>query len=134
MGRVSRIMKLVIAAIVVLAVAAAHEDGPDNLSLHAEHFPHSSGSKSAIYQFQIDNNNAKARQTGAVEFTAEISPDMEIENAYFYNEKSQSSPGTAAQKGTCKIGQRSPSSQGSIRKKFPGALILPTATRCLKTK
>merc|ERR1712078_945854 len=129
MGELAK-MKVVIAAIVLVAVAAAHEDGPDNLALHAEHFPHSSGSQSAIYQFQIDNNNAKARQT-AVQFTAEISPDMEIENAYFYNEKSQSSPGTAAQKGKCKIGQRSPSSQGSIRKKFPGARItFPKLIRC----
>ena len=46
----------------------------DNLALHAEHFPHTQGSKSAIYQFQIDNNNAKAKQTSAVQFTAEISP------------------------------------------------------------
>merc|ERR1712078_512535 len=129
MGELAK-MKVVIAAIVLVA-AAADEDGPDNLALHAEHFPHSSGSQSAIYQFQIDNNNAKARQTSAVQFTAEISPDMEIENAYFYNEKSQSSPGTAAQKGKCKIGQRSPSSQGSIRKKFPGARItFPKLIRC----
>jgi hypothetical protein len=48
----------------------------DNLALHAEHFPHTQGSKSAIYQFQIDNNNAKATPTGAVQFTAEISPGV----------------------------------------------------------
>merc|ERR1719199_2119941 len=111
------------AAIALLAVAGAHEDGPDNLALHAEHFPHTQGSKSAIYQFQIDNNNAKAKQTSAVQFTAEISPDMDIENAYFYNERSQSNPGAKAQKGKCKIGQRSPSSQKDIQKRFPGARI-----------
>ena len=32
---------------------------------------------------------------------------MDIENAYFYNERSQSTPGAKAQKGKCKIGQRS---------------------------
>merc|ERR1712159_940146 len=113
-------MKCVFVLVAVLALAAAHEDGPDNLALHAKHFPHSQGSKSAIYQFQIDNNNPKAKETGAVEFTAEISPDMDIENAYFYN-----------QKGKCKVGQRSPSSQGDIRKRFPGARItFPKLIRC----
>lgn len=122
---------LVLAAIALFAVAGAHEDGPDNLALHAEHFPHTQGSKSAIYQFQIDNNNAKAKQSSSVEFTAEISPDMDIENAYFYNEQSQSKPGVKAQKGKCKIGQRSPSSQGDIRKRFPGARItFPKLIRC----
>lgn|ERR1719331_848034 len=122
---------LVLAAIALFAVAGAHEDGPDNLALHAEHFPHTQGSKSAIYQFQIDNNNAKAKQSSSVEFTAEISPDMDIENAYFYNEQSQSKPGVKAQKGKCKIGQRSPSSQDDIRKRFPGARItFPKLIRC----
>merc|ERR1719337_410940 len=115
-------MKFVV-VVAILAFAVAHEDGPDNLALHAEHFPHTQGSKSAIYQFQIDNNNAKAKQTSAVQFTAEISPDMDIENAYFYNERSQSNPGAKAQKGKCKIGQRSPSSQKDIQKRFPGARI-----------
>merc|ERR1712167_496510 len=73
--------------------------------------------------FQIDNNNAKSRPTSPVEFTAEISPDMDVQNAYFFNEKSQSKPGSPAQKGNCKVGQRSPASQMQIRKKFPGALI-----------
>merc|ERR1719247_1063481 len=108
---------LVLAAIALFAVAGAHEDGPDNLALHAEHFPHTQGSKSAIYQFQIDNNNAKAKQSSSVEFTAEISPDMDIENAYFYNEQSQSKPGVKAQK--------------DIRKRFPGARItFPKLIRC----
>ena len=56
---------------------------------------------------------------------------MDIENAYFYNEQSQSKPGVKAQKGKCKIGQRSPSSQGDIRKRFPGARItFPKLIRC----
>merc|ERR1719506_1366570 len=115
-------MKSTVACIALLvALASAHEDGPDDLALHAEHFPRAEGSKSAIYQFQIDNNNHQSKRTSPVEFTAEISPDMDVQNAYFYNEKSQSKPGTPAQKGKCKIGQRSPSSQGEIRKKFPGA-------------
>merc|ERR1719274_177391 len=87
-------MKFVV-VVAILAFAVAHEDGPDNLALHAEHFPHTQGSKSAIYQFQIDNNNAKA------------------------------------QKGKCKIGQRSPSSQKDIQKRFPGARItFPKLIRC----
>merc|ERR1711970_873886 len=108
----------IVAAIVLCALASAHEEGPDKLALHAEHFPRAEGSKSAIYQFQIDNNNHGSARTSPVEFTAEISPDMDIENAYFFNEQSQSNPGVKAQKGKCKIGQRSPSSQNDIRKRF----------------
>merc|ERR1711970_470524 len=121
----------IVAAIVLCALASAHEEGPDKLALHAEHFPRAEGSKSAIYQFQIDNNNHGSARTSPVEFTAEISPDMDIENAYFFNEKSQSKPGTPAQKGKCKIGQRSPQSQGEISKRFPGARItFPKLIRC----
>merc|ERR1712046_127712 len=125
-------MKVIaVAALVIAAVAMAHQDGPDDLALHAEHFQHAEGGKSAIYQFQIDNNNAKSRRSSPVQFTAEISPDMDVENAYFYNEKSQSKPGSAAEKGKCKVGQRSPSSQNDIRKKFPGARItFPKLIRC----
>merc|ERR1719163_1724705 len=125
-------MKSTVACIALLvALASAHEDGPDKLALHAEHFPRAEGSKSAIYQFQIDNNNHGSARTSPVEFTAEISPDMDIENAYFFNEKSQSKPGTPAQKGNCKVGQRSPQSQAQIRKKFPGARItFPKLVRC----
>merc|ERR1712216_743548 len=97
-------------ALALCAVATAHEEGPDKLALHAEHFPHAQGSRAAIYQFQID---------------------MDVENAYYFNEKSQSKPGTPAQKGNCKVGQRSPQSQAQIRKKFPGARItFPKLVRC----
>ena len=57
----------------------------DNLALHAEHFPHTQGSKSAIYQFQIDNNNAKAKQSSSVEFTAEISPGDKLTASFLSN-------------------------------------------------
>jgi len=115
----------------VLALAAGHESGPDKLALHAEHFPHAQGSKQAIYQFQIDNNNIRSKPTSPVSFTAEISPDMDVENAYYFNEKSQSKPGTPAQKGSCKVGSRSPKSQNEIRKKFPGARItFPKLIKC----
>merc|ERR1711998_497554 len=118
-------------ALALCALAAGHESGPDQLALHAEHFPHAQGSRAAIYQFQIDNNNPKSKPTSPVEFTAEISPDMDVANAYFFNEKSQSRPGTPAQRGNCKVGQRSPQSQQSIRKKFPGARItFPKLVRC----
>merc|ERR1711998_798245 len=118
-------------AIALCVLVAAHEDGPDKLSLHAEHFPRAEGSKAAIYQFQIDNNNQKSKRTSPVEFTAEISPDMDVENAYFFNEQSQSKPGVAAQKGKRKIGQRSSHSQKAIRKQFPGARItFPKLIRC----
>jgi len=121
----------VVAALALCTLVAAHEEGPDSLALHAEHFPRTQGSKAAIYQFQIDNNNHKSARTSPVEFTAEISPDMDVENAYFYNERSQSHPGKAAQKGKCKIGQRSPTSQSDIRKKYPGARItFPKLIRC----
>merc|ERR1711924_304835 len=47
------------------------------------------------------------------------------------NERSQSKPGTPAQKGKCKVVQRSPSSQNEIRKRFPGARItFPKLIRC----
>merc|ERR1711970_1056871 len=121
----------IVAAIVLCALASAHEEGPDKLALHAEHFPRAEGSKSAIYQFQIDNNNHQSKRTSPVEFTAEISPDMDVENAYFFNEQSQSNPGSAATKGKCKIGHRSSSSQTEIRKRFPGARItFPKLIRC----
>jgi len=124
-------MKGVALFIVVCALAAAHEDGPDDLALHAENFPQAQGGKSAIYQFQIDNNNMKSKRTSPVEFTAEISPDMEVMNAYYFNEQSQTKPGTKAEKGSCKIGQRSPHSQGEIQKRFPGARItFPKLIRC----
>merc|ERR1712216_335216 len=128
----SSAMKSTVACIALLvALASAHEDGPDALELHAEHFPRAQGAKSAIYQFQIDNNNQGSARTSPAEFTAEISPDMDVENAYFYNERSQSKPGTPAQKGKCKGGQRSPSSQNEIRKRFPGARItFPKLIRC----
>jgi len=132
MGRDQEAMKSTCVAIALLvALASAHEDGPDELALHAEHFPRAEGSKAAIYQFQIDNNNQKSERTSPVEFTAEISPDMDVENAYFFNEKSQSNPGTPAQKGKCKVGQRSSHSQTDIRKRFPGARItFPKLIRC----
>merc|ERR1712022_52379 len=132
MGRDQEAMKSTCVAIALLvALASAHEDGPDELALHAEHFPRAEGSKAAIYQFQIDNNNHKSLRTSPVEFTAEISPDMDVENAYFFNEKSQTKPGTPAQKGNCRVGQRSPQSQAQIRKKFPGARItFPKLVRC----
>merc|ERR1711924_304293 len=124
-------MKLLVLAVVVCGLAIAHEEGPDKMALHAEHFPHADGARSAIYQFQIDNNNMKSKPTSPVEFTAEISPDMDVENAYFFNEKSQTKPGTPAQKGNRKVGQRSPQSQSQIRKKFPGARItFPKLVRC----
>merc|ERR1712054_207134 len=124
-------MKLLVLAVVVCGLAIAHEEGPDKMALHAEHFPHADGARSAIYQFQIDNNNLKSKPTSPVEFTAEISPDMDVNNAYFFNEKSQTKPGTPAQKGNCKVGQRSPQSQTQIRKKFPGARItFPKLIRC----
>merc|ERR1711975_44701 len=124
-------MRIAFIVLVVCGLAFGHEQGPDKLALHAEHFPHAQGSKAAIYQFQIDNNNAKSKPTSPVEFTAEISPDMDVENAYYFNEKSQSKPGTPAQKGNCKVGQRSPQSQAQIRKKFPGARItFPKLVRC----
>merc|ERR1712017_57194 len=81
-------MKLLVLAVVVCGLAIAHAEG----------------ARSAIYQFQIDNNNVKSKPTSPVEFTAEISPDMDVENAYYFNEKSQSKPGTPAQKGNCKVG------------------------------
>merc|ERR1712216_746911 len=131
MGSREQEMKFLAVIAVLCAVAAAHEEGPDKMSLHAEHFPHAQGSTAAIYQFQIDNNNKASKPTSPVEFTAEISPDMYVENAYFFNEKSQSKPGTPAQKGNCKVGQRSPQSQAQIRKKFPGARItFPKLVRC----
>merc|ERR1712022_29273 len=132
MGRDQEAMKSTCVAIALLvAMASAHEDGPDELALHAEHFPRAEGSKAAIYQFQIDNNNQKSKRTSPVEFTAEISPDMDVENAYFFNEQSQSKPGVAAQKGKCEIGQRSSHSQKAIRKQFPGARItFPKLIRC----
>merc|ERR1712216_199650 len=131
MGSREQEMKFLAVIAVLCAVAAAHEEGPDKMSLHAEHFPHAQGSRAAIYQFQIDNNNKASKPTSPVEFTAEISPDMYVENAYFFNEKSQSKPGTPAQKGNCKVGQRSPQSQKAIRKKSPGARIsFPKLIRC----
>merc|ERR1711868_282569 len=115
---ISEPMKLLVATVaLVLALAAGHESGPDKLALHAEHFPHAQGSKSAIYQFQIDNNNLRSKPTSPVSFTAEISPDMDVQNAYYFNELSQSKPGTPAQKGNCKVGSRSTKSQSEIRKK-----------------
>merc|ERR1711907_284214 len=124
-------MRIAFIALVVCGLAFGHEQGPDKLALHAEHFPHAQGSRAAIYQFQIDNNNPKSKPTSPVEFTAEISPDMDVANAYFFNEKSQSRPGTPAQGGNCKVGQRSPQSQAQIRKKFPGARItFPKLIRC----
>merc|ERR1711924_284030 len=130
----ARMMRCTVALCVIAAVvlcAEAHEEGPDQLALHAEHFPRASGSKSAIYQFQIDNNNQHSKRTSPVEFTAEISPDMDVDNAYYYNEQSQSKPGTPAQKDKCKVGQRSPSSQNEIKKRFPGARItFPKLIRC----
>ena len=42
--------------------------------MHVEHYPHTEGSNQAIYQFQIDNNNKDDKQSGAVQFTAEVSP------------------------------------------------------------
>merc|ERR1711912_168307 len=131
MGDLAAMKVAFVCLAVVVALASAHEDGPDDLALHAEHFPRAEGSKGAIYQFQIDNNNHKSKRTSPVEFTAEISPDMDVENAYFFNEQSQTNPGKAAQKGKCKIGQRSPSSQSDIRKKYPGARItFPKLIRC----
>merc|ERR1711968_20214 len=131
MGDLAAMKVAFVCLAVVVALSSAHEDGPDDLALHAEHFPRAEGSKGAIYQFQIDNNNHKSKRTSPVEFTAEISPDMDVENAYFFNEQSQSKPGIAAQKGKCKIGQRSAHSQKSIRKQFPGARItFPKLIRC----
>merc|ERR1711865_812408 len=86
----------------------------DDLSMHVEHYPHTEGSNQAIYQFQIDNNNKDDKQSGAVQFTAEVSPDMDVTNAYFFREKT----GQAATKEDCKVGQRSPAAQDKINKKF----------------
>ena len=44
--------------------------------MHVEHYPHTEGSNQAIYQFQIDNNNKDDKQSGAVQFTAEVSPGL----------------------------------------------------------
>eukprot|EP00657_Telonema_sp_P-1_P010252 TRINITY_DN4604_c0_g1_i1.p1 TRINITY_DN4604_c0_g1~~TRINITY_DN4604_c0_g1_i1.p1 ORF type:complete len:183 (-),score=44.91 TRINITY_DN4604_c0_g1_i1:88-636(-) len=115
--------------LLVCAVAAtpADEAALDNLSLHVEHYPHSDGANNAIYQFQIDNLNHGDKPTGTVDFTAEVSPDMDVTNAYFYREKA----GQQATKQGCKIGQRSPSSQEKIMKKFPGARItFPKIVKC----
>merc|ERR1711904_149566 len=131
MGITAEMKLAILLAIALFALSTAHEEGPDNLSLHAEHFSNAQGSTNKIYQFQIDNNNHKSKRTSPVEFTAEISPDMDVENAYFFNEQSQSKPGTVAKKGKCKIGQRSAHSQKSIRKQFPGARItFPKLIRC----
>jgi len=95
--------------------------------MHVEHYPHTEGSNQAIYQFQIDNNNKDDKQSGAVQFTAEVSPDMDVTNAYFFREKT----GQAATKEDCKVGQRSPAAQDKINKKFPGAKItFPKLVRC----
>merc|ERR1712007_54721 len=102
MGEIAMKLLLIAAVAIIIATSTAHESGPDSLSLHAEHFSHAQGSKSAIYQFQIDNNNKKSTPTGPVQFTAEISPDMDVNQAYYFNEMSQTKPGTPAQKGACK--------------------------------
>merc|ERR1712178_254286 len=99
----------------------------DDLSLHVEHYPHAQGSNKAIYQFQIDNNNKDDKRTAPVKFTAEVSPDMDVTNAYFFREKS----GTQPQKEDCKVGQRSPDSQERMQKKFPGVkMTFPKVVQC----
>merc|ERR1712072_976051 len=122
------VMKWVLAALLVASVmGASPEEELDKLALHVEHYPHAQGSNHAIYQFQIDNNNKDDKPTEAVDFTAEISPDMDVTNAYFFKEKSGQTP----QKESCKVGQRSPASQEKISKKFPGAKItFPKLIRC----
>merc|ERR1712072_511876 len=118
----------VLAALLLAGVmGASPEEELDKLALHVEHYPHAQGSNHAIYQFQIDNNNSNDKQTEPVDFTAEISPDMDVTNAYFFREKSGQTP----QKESCKVGQRSPASQEKISKKFPGAKItFPKLIRC----
>merc|ERR1719217_1515302 len=121
-------MRCILAAVLVASVlGASPEEELDKLALHVEHYPHAQGSNNAIYQFQIDNNNENDKQTQTVDFTAEVSPDMDVTNAYFYREKD----GAQAKKETCKVGQRSPASQEKIMKKFPGAKIsFPKIVKC----
>merc|ERR1711935_536063 len=127
-----RMARCALALLFVYAAFAAMPENPeeglgDDLALHVEHYPHTEGSNKAIYQFQIDNNNKNDRQTGPVQFTAEVSPDMEGTNAYFFREN----PGHAATKEDCKVGQRSELAQEKINKKFPGAKIsFPKLVRC----
>merc|ERR1711934_1064830 len=93
----------VLAALLLAGVmGASPEEELDKLALHVEHYPHAQGSNHAIYQFQIDNNNANDKTTEPVDFTAEISPDMDVTNAYFFREKTGQTP----QKESCKVGPR----------------------------
>merc|ERR1712072_1582342 len=78
------VMKWVLAALLVASVmGASPEEELDKLALHVEHYPHAQGSNHAIYQFQIDNNNQNDKSTEPVDFTAEISPDMDVQTLTF---------------------------------------------------
>merc|ERR1711981_331376 len=110
------VMKWVLAALLVASVmGASPEEELDKLALHVEHYPHAQGSNHAIYQFQIDNNNSNDKQTEPVDFTAEISPDMDVTNAYLFREKTGQTP----QKESCKVGQRSPASREKNHQEIP---------------
>merc|ERR1711871_705786 len=100
------VMRCILAAVLVASVlGATPEEELDKLALHVEHYPHAQGSNHAIYQFQIDNNNENDKTTDPVDFTAEVSPAMDVTNAYFFREK--------------------------INKKFPGAKItFPKIVKC----
>merc|ERR1712023_381378 len=115
------VMRCILAAVLVASVlGVSPEEELDKLALHVEHYPHAQGSNHAIYQFQIDNNNENDKTTDPVDFTAEVSPDMDVTNAYFFREKTGATP----RKESCKVGQRSPASREKINKKFPGAKIV----------
>merc|ERR1712100_866534 len=122
------VMMCILAAVLVASVLGANpEEELDKLALHVEHYPHAQGSNHAIYRFQIDNNNENDKTTDPVDFTAEISPDMDVTNAYFFKEQNGQTP----QKESCKVGQRSPASREKITQKFPGAHItFPKLVKC----
>merc|ERR1711907_280362 len=109
------VMRCILAAVLVASVlGASPEEELDKLALHVEHYPHAQGSNHAIYQFQIDNNNENDKTTDPVDFTAEVSPDMDVTNAYFFREKTGATP----QKESCKVGQRSPT-RSSLEQRLP---------------
>merc|ERR1712146_653747 len=79
------VMRCILAAVLVASVlGVSPEEELDKLALHVEHYPHAQGSNHATYQFQIDNNNENDKTTDPVDFTAEVSPDMDVTNAYFF--------------------------------------------------
>merc|ERR1712006_14299 len=110
------VMRCILAAVLVASVLGANpEEELDKLALHVEHYPHAQGSNHAIYQFQIDNNNENDKATDPVDFTAEVSPDMDVTNAYFFREKTGATP----QKESCKVGQEA---QLPVRRSTRGSL------------